>query len=411
MTFRRLIATATIAAALAHSVAAAPLVSPLQAAVASAAATDAPVAAFYRSRAFAPIWMGEGSADRRAAFLWALDQAHAHGLPTERYDAAAIRAAFAAATDAGRRGTLEVEMTRRFLRYAEEIGSGILDPAKVDPMIRVEVPRPDRLQQITAFAEGDPYAFVKSLWPTSPAYLRLLRERFRLEETARAGGWGPDVPDGRLARGDTGPGVVALRDRLIRMGYLARSPVAEFDAPARGSLARVPDGSRARPRRQGGRVDDPRAQRPARRPDGADRRRAGAATLDEQAAGTAPRPREPRRAARLCRRRRQGHVRDGRGGRLRRTGPTDAGILRHDDAYGHQSDVERAALDHREGIPARPAAGRRAASSALFPQRPHRSAERRFQPLHRVQLSVQPQAGARGRTTPWAGSSSCSPTR
>ncbi|WP_298431670.1 L,D-transpeptidase family protein [uncultured Jannaschia sp.] len=213
----------------ASPVVAKPLVTPLQQAVAQAASEDDAIAAFYRSRNFTPIWMGEGAETRRAAFLWALDAAGDHGLPTGRYDAATIRSDFAAARTGADRGALEVEMTRRFLRYAQDVSSGILDPRQVDRSIVVEVPKRDWLEQITAFTEGDPFAFVQSLWPTSPAYTRLLREKLRLEEARRAGGWGATVPGGTLALGAQGPAVVALRNRLIRMGYLRRSAVSGFD--------------------------------------------------------------------------------------------------------------------------------------------------------------------------------------
>lgn len=231
-----MIAWLAVLASLALPAGAVPFVTPFKAAIATEAATDDTIAAFYRGRDFRPIWMGEGAGDRRAAFLWALDRADDHGLPTGRYDAATIRAEFAAATDPTQRGVLEVEMTRRFLRYAQDVSSGVLNPAEVDRSIRVDVPRRDWLEQITAFADGDPFAFVKSLWPTSPAYIRLLRERLRLEEMARSGGWGAPVPDGKLSPGDSGRGVVALRDRLIRMGYLRRSAVAGFDAAMAAAL-------------------------------------------------------------------------------------------------------------------------------------------------------------------------------
>ncbi|MGB3555435.1 MAG: L,D-transpeptidase family protein, partial [Jannaschia sp.] len=212
---------------------AAPLVTPFQQAVAQAASEDEAIAAFYRDRDFAPIWMGaeaDGAAHRRAAFLWALDAADDHGLPTGRYDAGTIRAEFAAADSAAARGALEVEMTRRFLRYAQDVSSGVLDPTRIDRTIVVEVPKRDWLEQITAFTDGDPYAFVQGLWPTSPAYTRLLREKLRLEEMRAAGGWGAEVPGGKLRPGDDGRAVVALRNRLIRMGYLRRSAVATYDS-------------------------------------------------------------------------------------------------------------------------------------------------------------------------------------
>lgn len=215
---------------------AAPLVTPMQQAVAQAAAEDDAIAAFYRARAFAPVWMGEGAEHRRAAFLWALDQAEDHGLPTARYDARTIRAEFAAADNAASRGALEVAMTQRFLRYAQDVSSGIVDPKSVDRTIVLEVPKRDWLEQMNAFTDGDPYAFVQGLWPTSPNYTRLLREKLRLEEMRQAGGWGETVSGETLRPGDEGVQVVALRNRLIRMGYLRRSAVSAFDSEMEAAI-------------------------------------------------------------------------------------------------------------------------------------------------------------------------------
>jgi murein L,D-transpeptidase YcbB/YkuD len=234
----RLAAIAALCLSFAAPVHARPLVTPFQQAVAQTASGTESVAEFYRGRAFAPIWMGEGAEHRRAAFLWALDQARDHGLPTARYEPNAIRAAFAAAVTPEAKGRLEVEMTLRFLRYAQDVSSGILDPRAVDPTIKVDVPRRDWLEQITAFTEGDPYAVVRSLWPTAPAYTRLLREKLRLEEMARSGGWGAAVPPTRMEAGATGPAVVALRDRMIRMGYLRRSAVAVYDDALEAAVRR-----------------------------------------------------------------------------------------------------------------------------------------------------------------------------
>jgi len=186
---------------------ASPLVTPFQQAVAQAATEDEAIAAFYRSRDFAPIWMGDGAEHRRAAFLWALDAADDHGLPTARYDAETIRAEFAAASTASARGALEVEMTRRFLRYAQDVSSGVVEPNKVDSTIKKVPPKRDWLEQITTFSEGDPYAFVQGLWPTSPQYTRLLREKLRLEDVRAQSGWGPQVAASTLKPGAEGPQV------------------------------------------------------------------------------------------------------------------------------------------------------------------------------------------------------------
>ena len=214
-----------------------PLFTPLQQAVAQAAAGDEAIQGFYRDRGFALIWSGEGSETRRAAFLRAVEEAGYHGLPLGRYDPGVIRAEFAAA-DASMRGALDVAMTRRLLRYAADISTGILDPKTVDAGIVLELPVRDRREQLDAFTADDPDAFLRSLPPASLGYARLLRERLRLAGMRDSGGWGPSVPREPLAEGDRGPGVIALRDRLMRMGYLRRTATATFDAAMAGAVRR-----------------------------------------------------------------------------------------------------------------------------------------------------------------------------
>ncbi len=201
-------------------------------AVAEAAAAEDAVAAFYRARDYAPLWTGEDAAQRRSALLHALAQAPAHGLPAKRYDPHSIAAAFRAARGEREVGQLEVATTLAFLAYARDIQSGALDPGRILPAeIKRELPRRDPAATLAAFAAApDPAAFLRNLAPRSAAYAMLMREKARLERVIAAGGWGPRVPGERLEPGATGAAVVALRDRLTAMGFLAPSVVARYDA-------------------------------------------------------------------------------------------------------------------------------------------------------------------------------------
>ncbi len=194
------------------------------------AATDEAVAAFYRARDFRPLWTGPEDAERRAALLAALDAAADHGLPAERYDAAGLTTAFLTLRDERARGLLEVAMTRAFLDYARDVSSGVIEPARADPMIVREPLRPDPAALLAGVAAASPRAFLRGLPPQTRDYARLIALKRRLEGVVAAGGWGPLVPtDAALRPGDRGPAVVALRDRLTAMGYLGRSATAEFD--------------------------------------------------------------------------------------------------------------------------------------------------------------------------------------
>lgn len=204
-------------------------------AVAETVAGDDALAAFYRGRGFEGLWTGS-DADaiaRRNALLSAFADAAAHGLPARDYDAQALMARLHDARTAAERGAMDVELTRLFLGYAQDMQTGVLSPGRVVPAIKREVPLRDPLDLITAFASAEPRAFLRDLAPKSPEYTRLMREKLRLEGLMAQGGWGPQVPAGKLEPGDTGPAVIALRNRLVAMGHLGRSHAAEYDGQLR----------------------------------------------------------------------------------------------------------------------------------------------------------------------------------
>jgi murein L,D-transpeptidase YcbB/YkuD len=205
-------------------------VAPFVQALAEAVADDAELAAFYRARDYRPIWTGRDDRARRAALLDALGRAGDHGLPVGRYGADLLRAGFAGVATEADRGRLEARASRAFLAYADDVQSGVIaDPSAIDPAMVTAPPRRDRLAQITTFARADPQRFLRELPPASANYAGLLREKLALEQVLDAGGWGPAVPGERYDPGDAGPGVVALRDRLHRMGYLQVSASPRYD--------------------------------------------------------------------------------------------------------------------------------------------------------------------------------------
>jgi L,D-transpeptidase YcbB len=201
--------------------------------VAEAASSDADLAAFYRARGYAPLWTGEDAADRRAALLYVLRQAGAHGLPVARYDAETIAQAFRDARGDREIGALEVATTRALLAYAQDVSSGALDPRALMPAVmKRELPRRDRAELLAGFAAAqDPVDWLRGLAPQSAAYVNLMREKARLERLAGSGGWGPTIAADALEPGQSGGAVVALRDRLVAMGYLRRSASASYGGP------------------------------------------------------------------------------------------------------------------------------------------------------------------------------------
>ncbi len=207
-------------------------------AVAQAAASDSDLAAFYRARNFEGIWSASGDRRRRNALLEAFNAAGDHGLPSDRYDANALIAQLQAATTPTAQARAEVEMSRLFLQYARDIQTGVLVPSRVDRNIHRQVPYRSRLATIQAFVQSNPAGFLRSLPPSSPEYTRLMREKLEMERLLADGGWGPTVPGRKLEQGDSGAQVVALRNRLIAMGFLQRTNTQTYDAAITNAVQR-----------------------------------------------------------------------------------------------------------------------------------------------------------------------------
>ena len=200
-------------------------------ALAEAVAGREGVADYYRERGFEPLWTaGDAAADERvAALLAALSRASEHGLPAARWDVGALRARLAASRTAADAGAAEAALTDAYLDYATVLTSGLLDPATIAPGIVREAPRPGPAALLRRIERGEPARVLRALAPAAPEYGRLLRHRVALERTVASGGWGAPVEAGILRPGDGGPEVVALRDRLRRMGLLGRSLSPRYD--------------------------------------------------------------------------------------------------------------------------------------------------------------------------------------
>lgn len=201
-------------------------------AVAENLSGDDQIAAFYRERGFEPVWTGGTEADleRRTALLEALSMAQHHGLPASRYNAEALLSRMATVRSGFDRGALEVALTELYLDFARDLQTGIIDtPSRVQREIVREIPRRDARYYLDGLLSDSPRGFMASLVPQSQEYARLMQAKMRLEHTIAHGGWGAPVASGKYEPGDTGANVVALRDRLIAMGYLDRTVTATYD--------------------------------------------------------------------------------------------------------------------------------------------------------------------------------------
>ncbi len=207
-----------------------------RATLAESVASDPKLSAFYRENDYAPLWTGADHSARREALLTALARAPEHGLPTARYDIDGLIAAFEAVESERDRALLEAQVTKTFLQYARDISSGVLEPRQIDRGIVRELPRPDPKELLQEFAASAPVSFIRNLAPAAPEYARLFRARQDLERVIAEGGWGPRVPEARFTPGTSGDAVVALRNRLIAMGYMQRSATASYDSALQAAV-------------------------------------------------------------------------------------------------------------------------------------------------------------------------------
>ncbi len=213
-------------------------ITPFVQAVAEAAASDREVAAFYRENGYQPIWTGQDAeAMARREALWkAVEDAPAHGLPSERYRLDALAEELSNIRSDRALGRAEVALSKVFLQYAQDVQTGLLVPREIDNGIVRDVPRRDRTALLSAFSKTAPATFIRKLPPQTPEYARLMKEKLRLKALVAKGGWGDRVQSSKLEPGDSGPAVVALRNRLIAMGYLQRSASPTYDTRMRAAV-------------------------------------------------------------------------------------------------------------------------------------------------------------------------------
>ena len=200
-------------------------------AVAEAASADDAVAAHYRSSGYAPVWTGDTAEARarRAALLDAMRSSTLHGLPDMTSTADALMAQMADVRTTRDLGLVEVALSRAFADFATDIQIGQVVPSRIDDGLVRKLPERDRSAYLSGLVDAAPSAYVRSLAPDTREYRALMKEKLRLERLLAEGGWGPRVPVRKMEPGQSGDAVVALRNRLIRMGYLQNTPSRSYD--------------------------------------------------------------------------------------------------------------------------------------------------------------------------------------
>ncbi|MEO0370670.1 MAG: L,D-transpeptidase family protein [Pseudomonadota bacterium] len=201
-------------------------------AVAEEAAGDRDIAAFYRSVKFESVWTGTSDADkaRRSALFTAMTTVGMHGLPEDRHNTDRLMRALENIRTPQDRARAELAMTKAFIQLARDMQSGALEPSEVSDEIKRNGVYSSATFYLAGIMESDsPRAFFRTITPQTGEYARLMKEKLRLEKLIMSNGWGPAVPAGALSPGQTGGAVVALRNRLVAMGYLERSSTMTYD--------------------------------------------------------------------------------------------------------------------------------------------------------------------------------------
>ncbi len=241
---RAAIVAGAIALAGAGTTASAMQLTAFKQAVAESAADDRDIAAFYRSNGFDAVWTGTTEADRarRSALFAAMSKASMHGLPASRYDSDRLIGLLANVNTPRDRGFAEVAMSKAFIQLARDMQSGALDPSSIDEGIKRNGIYRDATTYLTGLTSTErPRAYFRSLVPQTREYARLMKEKMKLEKLIETGGWGNPVPARSLEAGQSGAGVVALRDRLMAMGYLERTSTMVYDAKIEKAVQRFQD--------------------------------------------------------------------------------------------------------------------------------------------------------------------------
>jgi murein L,D-transpeptidase YcbB/YkuD len=169
------------------------------------------VAAFYRTRGFAPAWTNaQGPLPAAGRLLASLKASPSHGLAPRFYHLKALKDAFSlpGAFEPDSLAALDILLTDAFITYAGDLRDGHAPPEGTNEHREAsDAPLLER-----ALASGSVGKALESLAPRDFRYQGMRKALARYRAIAREGGW-PRVPPG-LEPGARGPGVSALKKRL-----------------------------------------------------------------------------------------------------------------------------------------------------------------------------------------------------
>jgi len=190
---------------------------------------------FYERRGYRLAWSGEsGPLPQADALIASLQEAEAEGLRPSHYHLKNILGAIRDLRESGDNQDpgrlhkfvdLDLLLTDAFLVYGSHLLMGRVNPETIDPewiANRRQADLASTLQR--ALETGQISESLRNLLPPQPGYGRLKQALARCRRIESQGGW-PQVPDGpKMQKGDLGPRVAALRDRLAASGDMLSEP-------------------------------------------------------------------------------------------------------------------------------------------------------------------------------------------
>jgi murein L,D-transpeptidase YcbB/YkuD len=193
------------------------------------------ILAFYSARDFKPVWIENGQTTPRVdAVLKLFAKASDDGLLPANYQPEILNGfdnpQAALGADADKLAKFEIQLTAAALKYARNISGGQFDPNRLSRYhdMKPESANPDTT--LTGLVGAtDPAVFLQDQAPKNPQYTIFKSALAKLNEAA-SGPVSPIALGPAIKRGKSDDRLLAVRERLVQLGFLAKDAETPADA-------------------------------------------------------------------------------------------------------------------------------------------------------------------------------------
>jgi len=186
---------------------------------------------FYQKRSFEPIWVDNDDLNERGkAFAKALSHVESHGLHPDDYhfscinkwiDRLGIIARKELPEESNHLASIDIVMTDAFMIFGSHLAEGKVNPELLYPHWLSEKRKADVFAILNYLLSGGSLDIaLRKLAPPYADYWRLVNAANRLKSIVDGGGWSMLTTSKTLRKGDRGPNVFLLRERLRKSGDL-----------------------------------------------------------------------------------------------------------------------------------------------------------------------------------------------